>query len=351
VREPLSPFEHERLIVRRGPRSGVLCIVAVHSTAAGFACGGMRILAYDDPWHGVDDALRLSRGMTYKCAAAGLEHGGGKGVIALGAGTALVGEQRLAALHDFGDIVESLDGEYATSADVGSSAEDMVMVRQRTRHAYSLPPSHGGGGEPSAPTAAGLERAIKATLRATAGSDRVEGRSFSVVGLGQVGARIARRLADEGAQLTVTDIDPSRRALASELGASWVSPDQALRAPVDVLVPCALGGILNPASVAQLRCRAIAGAANNQLSDDTVAAALHANDVVWAPDFVANAGGVIYAVAVDVEGGAWDERRLDVIGDNLDRIFERSGANGTTTLQEAMALAEERIPWREPAAR
>jgi leucine dehydrogenase len=304
----------------------------------------MRILGYDHAWCGVDDALRLSRGMTYKCAAAGLEHGGGKGVVALPPGFSLEGDRRRAALHDFGDVVESLDGEYGTSADVGSSAEDMLVVRERTRHAYSLPISHGGGGEPSPPTAAGLEIAIRATLRAAFGSDDVAGRTFAVIGLGQVGGRIARRLAEQGARLTLCDVDPARRALANELGAIWVTPERALAAAVDVLVPCALGGVLSPSSVERLRCRAIAGAANNQLSDDAVADLLQRRDILWAPDFVANAGGVIYAVDVDVDGGTWDEARLDVIGANLDLIFERSAANGTTTLHEAMALAEERIP-------
>ncbi|ADB52798.1 Glu/Leu/Phe/Val dehydrogenase family protein [Conexibacter woesei] len=341
----LSPLDHERLIARRGARSGLLCIVAVHSTAAGFACGGMRILGYEDRWQGVDDALRLSRGMTYKCAAAGLAHGGGKGVIALAPGEPLEGERRIAALHDFGDLVESLDGAYGTSADVGSSAEDMVHVRERTRHAYSLPARHGGGGEPSAPTAAGLERALDATCRARFASDDVGGRTVAVLGLGQVGGRIARRLAARGAALTVSDVDPAKQALAAELGATWVDPDTALTADVDVLVPCALGGVLNEDSVPRLRCRAIVGAANNQLAHDGVADLVHARGILWAPDFVANAGGVIYAVTVDVDGGSWHDpgAHLDVIGENLDAIFTRAAAEGTTPLHEAMALAEARI--------
>jgi leucine dehydrogenase len=342
---PTVSFEHEQLVVRRGARSGLRCVVAIHSTTRGFACGGLRIWAYDTIWEAVDDALRLSRAMTYKNAAARLDHGGGKGVIALPPGERLEGERRRAALLDFGDLVESLTGGYGTAGDVGSNSEDMITVRERTAYAYCLPPEHGGGGDTSEPTAAGVELALEETCAAIDGDERLDGRSFAVIGLGQVGSRVARRLAGRGARLGVTDVDDERRELADELGADWLDPETALYSEVDVVVPCGMGRLLTPERVDRLRCKAITGAANNQLSEDHVAELLAARGILWAPDYIANAGGAIQAQLLDVDGRSPEEvaAHLHVIRENLHLIFERSAHRGTTPLVEADLLAESLI--------
>ena len=344
------PFDHEHVVVRRGPRSGLHIVVAIHSTARGSACGGLRIWGYPTVWGAVDDALRLSRAMTYKNAAARLEHGGGKAVLALEPGDRLIDRRRREALLDFGDVVEDLEGAYRTAGDVGTSAEDMVTVRERTEYAYCLPPEHGGSGDTSEGTAAGLELGLRETCRALYGDERLGERSFAVIGLGQVGARIARRLAAQGGTLAVTDIVPERRELADELGASWLDPADALFAQVDVLVPCGIGGVLTPETVRGLHCRAIAGAANNQLSDDSVAGLLQRREILWAPDYIVNAGGAIQAQLVDVDGGSPEDvtAHLPVIRENLRIVFQRAAESGTTPLVEADRLAEELIPSAAP---
>lgn len=345
MQSPASLLEHERVTLRRGTRSGLCCIAAVHSTVRGSACGGVRLWQYPSFRAALEDALRLSRAMTYKNAAARLAHGGGKAVIALAAGESLEGERRRAALLDFGDLVESFGGSFQTAGDVGTSADDMVTVRERTEHAHGLPESHGGGGDTGVATAAGLELALEETCLALYGDERLGQRSFAVIGLGKVGAGIARRLAAHGAKLTVTDIDPARRGLAEELGASWVDPADAVSADVDVLAPCGLGGLLTPETVARLRCDGIAGAANNQLADESVAELLQRQDILWAPDFIANAGGAIQAQLVDVDGGSAADvaAHLPVIRENLRVIFRQARERGTTPLAEANRVAEQLI--------
>ena len=292
-------FEHERVEIAVGERSALPVIIAVHSTALGQAVGGCRLWTYRDWRDGLEDALRLSEAMTLKCALAGLALGGGKSVIALPPESALSAERRRAAMLDLGDAVDSFHGSYGVGEDVGTTAEDMLVARERTQYAYCLPASQGGAGEPSEPTAEGVRAAIGVTLARTHGGSDVLGRQISIIGLGQVGSRVARRLAADGAQLLVSDIDPAKRGLADELGARWTDPETALRAEVDLLVPAALGGVLNAATVGELRCTAIAGPANNQLADDGVADLLHARGILWAPDFVVNAGGVIYGSAME----------------------------------------------------
>lgn len=348
----LVPLEHEELLVRRGPRSGVFTVAAVHSTARGPALGGCRMWRYDDTRAAVRDALRLSRGMTYKSAVAGLRLGGGKGVIALPAGSKPpVGRRRRAILLDFADTVELLRGRYVTAEDVGTSTRDMVAIAEATRHVTGLPRSRGGSGDPSPHTAAGVEAAVLATCERAFGSATLKGRSVGVVGLGSVGLRLARLLARRGATLVASDIDTSKRDEAARLGARWVGPDRALSAPVDVLAPCALGGVLDPDSVAALQAQAVAGAANNQLADDAIADLLHRRGILWAPDFVANAGGIIN-ISVELEPGGYDparaRARVRAIGDTLREIYDRAESDGATPLVAAMEIARSRLA--EPPA-
>ncbi|ADB49973.1 Glu/Leu/Phe/Val dehydrogenase dimerization domain-containing protein [Conexibacter woesei] len=342
----LPPLDHEELYVRRGPRSGLPTIVAVHSTARGPALGGCRVWNYDDPTLAARDALRLARAMTYKAACADQPLGGGKGVIALPPGLRLTGRRRRAALLDFGETVEQLAGRYVTAEDVGIGSRDMPVIAQTTSHVSGLARSRGGSGDPSPFTALGVETAIRTTCARVFGDASLAGRSIAIVGLGHVGSRVAARCARAGARLLLADVDPAKRALADELGARWTTPARALTAKVDLLSPCALGGFLDEAIVPRLRCRAIAGAANNQLATDAVAGLLAMRGILWAPDFVVSAGGIVN-IAVELEPGGYDaavaRRRVRAIGATLDEIFSAAEAQRTTPLAAAVALGEQRL--------
>jgi leucine dehydrogenase len=330
--------------VRRGRRSGIYSIVAVHSTARGPALGGCRMWAYDDSRAAMRDAMRLSRAMTLKSAVAGLPLGGGKGVIMLRPGEPLSRKRRRDALADFADTVDMLGGRYITAEDVGTSSRDMEVIASVTRNVTGLARSKGGSGDPSPSTALGVDAAIRVSCERVFGSQTLKGRTVAVIGLGHVGARVAQRCARAGARLVVADVNPAKEAVAQRLGARWLSPDRAFEADVDVLAPCALGGILTYESVPRLRCAIVAGAANNQLADDGVADLLGARDILWAPDFVANAGGIIN-ISVELEGYDLSVARKRVRGikDTLRLIFDEADALGATPLTAALELARRRL--------
>ena len=332
------------MLVRRGLRSGLFTFVAVHSTARGPALGGCRMWAYDDARAAMRDAMRLSRAMTFKAAVADLTLGGGKGVIMIPVGRRLSSERRHAALLDFADTVEALDGHYITAEDVGTSSRDMRVIAERTRHVVGLARGQGGSGDPSPFTALGVEIAIRACCERVFGQASLRDRSIGVIGLGHVGSRVAKLCARAGAKLVVADVDQTKRGLADELGARWLTPERALEASLDVLVPCALGAILDDETVPRLQCQVIAGAANNQLADDAVADLLAARGVLWAPDFVVNAGGLIN-VAEELHGydAASVRRRVRGIADTLRTIFHDADAIGATPLTAAMELARRRL--------
>jgi len=330
--------------VNRGPRSGLFCFVAVHSTARGPALGGCRIWRYDDTRAAMRDALRLSRAMTYKSAVAGLPLGGGKGVIMLP--EPVDARRRKAALRDFGDTVDELRGKYVTAEDVGTSAKDMETIAEQTRFVTGLSRKRGGSGDPSPWTALGVEATIRASLERKLGSADPKGRTIVINGLGHVGAALAKLLAKAGAKLVVADIDRSKKQLADQLGARWVTPGKALTASADVFAPCALGGILDHESVPALQAPIVAGAANNQLADDAIADLLAERGILWAPDFVANAGGIIN-IAVELEDGGYDtgraRERVLAVGDTLRSVLDLAEAERTTPLAAAQALARTRL--------
>ena len=339
-----EPLAHETLLVRRGRRSGLFTMVAVHSTARGPALGGCRMWTYDDSRAAVRDVLRLSRAMTFKNAVAGLPLGGGKGVIMLRPDDAvLTPERREAALQDFGDTVESLGGDYLTAEDVGTSEAAMDVIATRTQYVTGLA---SGSGDPSPWTALGCEVALRTTCEYAFGTSDLSGRTVAVIGLGSVGGRLAELLHAGGAELVVADVDQSKRELAERLGATWTDPHSAMTAEVDVLAPCALGGVLNDDTVPALRCKAIAGAANNQLASDALDAALAERGILWAPDFVCNAGGIIN-IAVELEPGGYATDRADTnvraVGDTLRQIFDSAAASGSTPLRAALELGRERL--------
>jgi leucine dehydrogenase len=333
--------------VRRGRRAGLYSIIAVHSTVRGPSLGGCRMWGYGDSREAIRDALRLSRAMTFKSAVAGLPLGGGKGVIMLPPGAhALAPERRRDALLDFGDSVAQLDGRYVTAEDVGTSDGDMTVIAERTPHVVGLALDRGGSGDPSPWTALGVETAIRVAAERLWGTADLSGRSVAVVGLGHVGSALARGLAAGGARLVVADLSPAKRGVAEELGASWAEPDDALRAEVDIVAPCALGGVIDHDTVPALRCRAVAGAANNQLATEELAGDLRARGILWVPDFVANAGGIIN-IAVELEPDGYDperaRERVLAIGDTVRTVLDMAEANGTDTLTAALGLARRRL--------
>ena len=300
--------------------------------------------AYDDSRAALRDVLRLSRAMTYKAAVADLPLGGGKGVIMTPVLGPLTSERRHAGLLDFADTVEALGGRYITAEDVGTSSRDMSVIVERTRYVAGLPRRRGGSGDPSPFTALGVESAIRACCERVFSTDSLRGRSIGVIGLGHVGSRVARRCARAGSRLLLADVDESKRRLADELGARWTTPERALTATVDVLVPCALGGFLDDQTVPRLGCAIIAGAANNQLADERIADVLAARQILWAPDFVVNAGGLInIAEEFSDYDPAAARRRVRGISDTLRQIFEAAEAMDATPLTAAMELARRRL--------
>jgi leucine dehydrogenase len=348
VAPPAAAREHEELVVRCGARSGLYTIVAVHSTALGPSLGGCRMWQYPTTSDAADDALRLSRAMTLKAAAAGLSLGGGKGVICLPPGRGVPeGSARRDVLLDFADTVDALEGSYITAEDVGTSARDMVTIAERTAHVTGLPAVYGGSGDPSSFTAQGVEAAMRACCAAAFGEAELAGRTVAIVGCGHVGERLARRLAGAGAQLVLADVDERKQALAAELpNASWARPDEAALAEVDVLAPCALGGVLDEQTVPRMCARVVCGAANNQLAHDDLAADLAARDILYAPDFVVNAGGLVN-VAAELEPGGYDPERtrgrVDAIEDVMAAILAEAAEDGTTPLAAALRRARRRL--------
>ncbi len=336
-------LDHEQVVVRRGERSGLYCVIAVHSTVLGPALGGLRIWHYPDQGDALRDAMRLAAGMTLKAAAAGLNLGGGKGVICAPP-EGLDGARRRDALLDFADVVESLDGRYITAEDVGTTPADLIVVSQRTSHLTGLPPDRGGSGDPSPFTAIGVEAAIRACATERWGDSNLAGRTACIVGLGHVGASRARRLADAGCELIVSDIDPAKRALTESLGATWRDPDDAMMARCDVLVPCALGGAITTDNIDRLGCEVVCGSANNQLTRDVLADALADRGILYAPDFIANAGGLIH-VFMEIEG--YSEERAIALAEGIEktlgRVFALASRLAITPLAAAHELADRRL--------
>jgi leucine dehydrogenase len=341
---PPVSFEHEDLVVRKGRRSRRHLVVAIHSTALGPALGGVRLWPYRSTVDGARDALRLARGMTYKAAAAGLDLGGGKGVICAPGGAPPTGPSRRALLLDFGDLVESLDGRYLTAEDVGISAEDLVTIGERTRRVTGLPADQGGSGDPSPFTALGVQAAMRACARERFGSPNLSGRRIVIAGLGQVGSKLARLLAEAGAELAVSDIDRAKRSLATELDAEWLEPSEEMLAECDILAPCALGGAIDAANLPGLSCEIVCGCANNQLADEDLAEALAERGILCAPDFIVNAGGLIH-IYREIRGYSQQEARELVLAIelNLNRVLMAAGERGITPSRAARELAQERL--------
>jgi leucine dehydrogenase len=335
------------LRIERGTRTGQPVIISLDSTQLGPAIGGCRVKPYASWQDGLNDALRLSAAMTAKAALADMPYGGGKTVVALSPGTAAhyIGARRGDLLADIGEIIESLSGRYITGPDVGTSPDDMTVIGQHTSHVLCRSASAGGSGDSSAPTAAGVLACIAAIRERIFGGRPARELIFAIQGLGHVGSLIADDLAKQGARLLVADPEQGRRQLSSRWGVRTTSPEELLTSQADILVPAALGGILTPQVVPALRCRAIVGPANNQLSDDSVADLLHARDITWAPDPVVSAGGIVGSVAREINRLTEPEveKRLTAIGDRLGIILDESARSGLPPLDVARRQVRERL--------
>jgi leucine dehydrogenase len=334
---------HEGVHFFDDPASGLKAIIAVHSTHRGPAAGGCRWWTYADDEAALTDALRLSRGMSYKNAMAGLAGGGGKGVI-LKSG---YGPKSDALLEAFGAAIESLGGKYVTAEDVGMSDADMTVIARKTRFVSGLPVSGGAaGGNPGPSTAQGVFVGIRAAVAHKLGRSDFAGVHVAIQGLGSVGGGVAERLAAAGAKLTVADIDEARAArTAASLGATHVSVDEITRVSADVFSPNALGAVLDEATIAELDVAIVAGAANNQLATPADGARVKARGILYAPDYVINAGGIINVVAEYLGDGDADAvaARIAEIEPRLAAIFAEADASGQTTDAVADAMARKLI--------
>ncbi|MFQ5966202.1 MAG: Leu/Phe/Val dehydrogenase [Acidimicrobiia bacterium] len=332
---------HELVLFGQDQASGLRTIVAVHDTTLGPALGGVRFYPYESEEAALYDVLRLSEAMTLKNSITGLDLGGGKSVI--------LGDFREhkteALLEEFGKVVESLDGRYITAEDIGTTPHDMTVVGRHTQWALGRSRNVGGSGDPSPATARGLLASARAVLQHLNGSPGFHGRRIAIQGVGKVGFDYARRLSEEGAELVVTDMyPPAIERAVEDLGAKAVEPEEIYSVPCDIFAPCALGAVLNDQTIPQLRCAAVVGSANNQLHEDRHAKDLADRGILYAPDFVVNAGGVIN---VAVELGGYDiERagaRIDKISDTLLRVLETASDEGLQPHEAAVEMANRRI--------
>jgi len=342
VLSSMNVLGHEQLVFCRDQASGLKAIIAIHDTTLGPALGGTRMWNYSNETEAINDVLRLSRGMTYKASISGLNLGGGKAVI--------IGDsyrQKSEALfRRFGKFVDSLNGKYITAEDVGINPKDMEYVNMETNYVSGLPKSLGGSGDPSPVTAYGVYMGMKAAAKVRYGSDSLTNKKVAVQGVGHVGEYLVEHLTKEGAEVSISDINEKRlKAVSEKYGAKVVEGDLIYDLDADIYAPCALGATLNDDAISRLKVSIIAGAANNQLLDENIhGAILNDKDILYAPDFLINAGGLIN-VYREVEGIS--ESRAMELTENIYNttlnIFKLAKEKDLTTHQAAMNLASTRI--------
>ena len=339
--ETLDTTGHEQVVFCHNKDAGLKAIIAIHDTTLGPALGGTRMWPYRTEAEALNDVLRLSRGMTYKNAVAGLDIGGGKAVIIGNPAT----DKSEALFRAFGKFVDSLGGRYITAEDVGIDVNDMEYVFRETEYVTGVHQVHGGSGDPSPFTAYGTLQGLMATLNKKYGDEEVGKYSYAVQGLGHVGMEFVKLLKERGAKIFVTDINPKliERAV-EEYGAEAVGIDEIYDVPADVYSPCALGGTVNEQTLPRLKAKIICGAANNQLANNAMGDELEKRGIVYAPDYAVNAGGVMN-VALELDGYNRERamRMMRTIYHNLARIYEISEREGIPTYRAADRLAEERI--------
>lgn len=337
----LEKYDYEQLIFAQDRQSGLKAIIAIHDTTLGPALGGTRMWTYASEEAAIEDALRLAKGMTYKNAAAGLNLGGGKTVI--------IGDPRKDKNEEmfraFGRYIQGLNGRYITAEDVGTSVEDMDLIHEETDYVTGVSPAFGSSGNPSPVTAYGVYRGMKAAAKEAFGADSLQGKTIAVQGVGNVAYNLCKHLHEEGAKLVVTDINKEAVARAvEEFGARAVDPDEIYSVDCDIYAPCALGAVINDDTIPQLKARVIAGAANNQLKESRHGDLIHELGIVYAPDYVINAGGVIN-VADELYGYNRERalKKVEGIYDNIAKVIEIAKREGIPTYKAADRLAEERI--------
>lgn len=340
----IESWDGEGVVVRHDAETGAWIFIALHSSVLGRPTGGSRMKVYDGLRDALEDAMRLARGMTAKWAGLDMAFGGGKAVLAIP--EPLDERARDGLLRRYGQLIHSLSGAFATGADLGTTAADMATIARSTRYVLGVDRETGESTDPGPFTARGVFEGLRATVRVVYGDAGLSERSVLVQGVGGVGRPLARLLAEAGAEVLVSDLDPSRAAeLAVEVGGKAVDPDDALSTECDVFAPCAVGGIVSRHTVPHLRCRIVAGSANNQLQEDEDAVRLHERGIVYAPDYIVNAGGAM-ALALLAEGLTDRDQlfeRVAGIGSVLTEILADAEEHGTTPLAAAARIVDRRL--------
>ena len=323
-------YGHEQVTMYSDPESGLRGIIAVHDTTLGPSCGGTRMWPYASEADALADALRLSQAMTYKSAAAGLNLGGGKGVI--------IGDPRAdkteGLLRAWGRFVDTLGGRYLTTTDVGTTGRDLESVHQETQHVVGLDTTLGGSGDTSIMTGLGIYMGMRACAAHAWGSDSLRGKTVAMQGFGKVATHTAEHLLEDGAQIFATDISEAALDKARQMGVKVVSPDEIYDVECDIFAPCALGGVINAETIDRLHCSIVAGGANNQLATPEDGEELHRRGIIYAPDFLINAGGIINAAAEIGQPYNPDRSRQQT-----ERIYEQMAAVLTTSSKKAISTA------------
>lgn len=338
--EEMARYGHEELVFWYDKTTGLRAIVGIHDTTLGPALGGCRMWSYQNEEEAITDVLRLSRGMSYKNAAMGLDLGGGKSVLWADSRR----DKNEAMLRSFGRLVQSLGGRYITAEDVGTNAEDMAIVSRETPYVGGLKET---SGDPSPATALGVYEGMRAAADLVWGTPSLQGKRVAIQGLGHVGSILAEMLKDDGAYLMVTDINRAEgQSVATRLGAEWIEPDAIYSAESDIFSPCALGAILNDETIPQLRCKIVAGSANNQLRESRHGLELLRRKIVYVPDYVINGGGVVNVADEFHRDGYHQDRayaRVRQIGTQSKEILERAEREHIPTQEAADHLAEQRM--------
>jgi len=336
----IRSWDGEEVVVRFDQPTGTWMFVCIHSTLRGPAGGGTRMKTYAEPADALADGMRLAAAMTLKMAAVDMAFGGGKAVLAVP--ELIEGEARRGLLLRYGDLVASLRGTFNTGPDVNTSVADMDVIGERCSYVFCRSEERGGSGDPGPHTARGVFHGIAASVRHVFGTDSLEGRVVVVQGLGSVGGPLAEELLAAGARVLASDVVPGR---AERLGAEVVPAEEVIGTECDVYAPCALGGTLNAETIPQLRCRIVAGSANNQLAEPEDAECLREAGILYAPDFVINAGGVLNSLGAEHLGWTREqiEKRHAAIGDTLAEIYAKADAEAITTEAAAEQLARGRL--------
>jgi len=342
----LSFNDHEQIVFCNDKDTGLKAIIGIHNTVLGPALGGTRMWNYKTEWDALNDVLRLSRGMSFKSAITGLNLGGGKAVIIGDAKTQKTPE----LMKRFGEFVHSLSGKYITAEDVGMETADMDLVREVTPYVTGISESRGGAGNPSPITAYGVFMGMKAASKYTFGSDNLEGRTVLVQGIGHVGEVLVEHITNEGGKVIISDINEGRlEQVSKKYGAEIYRGDDVYSTPIDIYAPCALGATIDNTTINKLQAKVIAGAANNQLADENIhGALLQEKGIVYAPDFLINAGGIINVYA-ELENYGKQEiiRKTENIYDTTLEIMRTAETSDITTHQAALKIALERIEARK----